>query len=435
MLLVEREAKRFNFLAAGRRWRKTTFTSFRRVLPQVLIGKKWLWCAPTYDQVRIAWDELVKGCHAVARFNGSRMAAEFPGGGQIFFRSLDDPDNARGFTADGVAVDEAQDCEERAWYEVLRPMLMDTHGEAWLQGTPKGRNYFWREYSRITDPDNHEARIDSAAWQIPTLGVEITPNGLVRKPHPYENPHIPFAEVKNLFATMTEMRFRQEILAEFIDDAGGVFRGVMACATAPHPRDVKPYRGTFVIGVDWGKSKDFTVLTCIDVTKRQVVDLDRFNQIDWHVQRARLHAMYRKWKDATGSVSVVAEQNSIGSVLISELARGDKAQGLGPIPVRAFETNNTSKGEIIERLAMFIENKRLSYPNIPSLVNELQAFESTRLPSGLLRYGAPEGEHDDHVMSLAIACEGLGEAWPIDTAMPAFNVSQPDLEPDLLAAL
>lgn len=37
------------------------------------------------------------------------------------------------------------------------------------------------------------------------------------------------------------------------------------------------------------------------------------------------------------------------------------------------------------------------------LVGELVAYQAERLPSGLLRYGAPSGQHDDTVMALAVA--------------------------------
>jgi hypothetical protein len=46
-------------------------------------------------------------------------------------------------------------------------------------------------------------------------------------------------------------------------------------------------------------------------------------------------------------------------------------------------------------------------------VGELEAYEAERLPSGLLRYGAPEGMHDDCVMSLALAWQGVALAAPL----------------------
>jgi hypothetical protein len=39
----------------------------------------------------------------------------------------------------------------------------------------------------------------------------------------------------------------------------------------------------------------------------------------------------------------------------------------------------------------------------PVLVSELVAYQAERLPSGLMRYGAPGGQHDDTVMALAMA--------------------------------
>ena len=40
------------------------------------------------------------------------------------------------------------------------------------------------------------------------------------------------------------------------------------------------------------------------------------------------------------------------------------------------------------------------------LLGELLAFQAERLPSGLMRYSAPEGMHDDCVISLALAWHG-----------------------------
>lgn len=349
-------------------------------------GQQVVWGAPTYDQVRVGWDEARKAATDVADFNQSRMTATFPTGGRIIYRSLDDPDNARGHTADLVMIDEAGDVAEAAWYEVLRPMLMDTGGGAWIGGTPKGRNWFWREHVTAGD------RADSRAWQVPTLGVEVTVAGLVRRPHPLENPAIPFAEIEHLYQTVPERTFRQEILAEFIEDSGGVFRRVMAAATAPYP--VTPYPGTFVMGVDWAKSHDFTVIVVLDTATKTVVDFDRFNQIDYHVQRQRLEALARKWSVTT----ILAEQNSIGVPNIEELQRAR-------LPVRGFTTTNATKAQIIEGLSLAIETGEIAFPPLPQLVAELQAYEMDRLPSGLTRYGAPEGMHDDTVIALALAWE------------------------------
>ncbi|NIO43166.1 MAG: hypothetical protein GTO41_25235, partial [Burkholderiales bacterium] len=224
--IVREQACRFNWLAAGRRWRKTTL-GMSIVVERAIAGQHWLWGAPTFDQVRICWNEAKHGVGNAAHFTQSRMTAEFPTGGIIVFRSLDDPDNARGHTADGVIIDEAEKVKPQGWYEVIRPMLMDTGGDAWLMGTPMGRNWFWKEHIATHDRD------DSMAWQIPTKGCKINEleNELIREPHPLENPDVPWPEIVHLFETLPRRTFQQEVLAEFLEGQGAVFRNIAACCT------------------------------------------------------------------------------------------------------------------------------------------------------------------------------------------------------------
>lgn len=386
---VRLEAKRFNVLSAGRRWRKTTLVM--PIAVEVMLGGGTVvWGAPTYDQVMTAYEEMRRGCRGVAKFRTSPfMDADIPGAGRCLFRSLDNPDNARSKTADLVVVDEAGDVNETAWSEVLFPMLMDTHGGAWLMGTPKGRNWFWREHVSASDRATHGG--EWASWQIPTLGARIVEGQLVREPHPYENPNISFDEVSALFRRMTERAFRQEILAEFIEDGGSVFRGVRAAATARTLTHAEPGR-CYVMGVDWGKSEDFTVLTVIDDESGEVVKVDRFNQIDYTVQRGRVLATFEAFRPGT----VVVERNSIGEPLIEELIRDG-------IPVQPFTTTNQSKSLVIDALALAFERGDIKIPADPVLLAELEAFEMERLPGGAFRYSAPEGLHDDMVMSLSFA--------------------------------
>ena len=224
--LVRKEAKRFNWLSAGRRWRKTTL-AMAIAVENAVNGKTIIWGAPTYDQVSVGFEETRKASHGVAKFNQSRMEAHFPNGGRILYRSLDNPDNARGHTADGVVMDEAAYIHRKAWSEVLRPMLIDTNGWAWGISTPCGRNWYWEEHTKsLDDPD-------SMAWQVPTLGVRITDRGLVRDPNPYENPDIPFSEIEKLFYSQPRQIFEQENLAQFVDLSGGVFRRVQEAAVLP----------------------------------------------------------------------------------------------------------------------------------------------------------------------------------------------------------
>jgi len=356
---------------------------------EAINGKRILWGAPTFDQVRIGWQETRHGVGTAAKFTVQRMMAEFPSGGAIIYRSLDNPDNARGHTADGVVIDEVGDVKDAAWYEVLRPMLIDTDGWLWAIGTPKGKNWFWREHVNAKDRD------DSQTWQVPTLGVGFQDGQIVRRKHPLENPNIAFNEIEQLWYTTPQRIFEQEILAEFTDEGGGVFRRISEAATAQERDEAEPDH-SYVFGVDWGKHLDFTVVSVLDMTEKRQVKLDRYNKIDYLTQVGRLEALYRRFHPR----QIIAERNSMGEPLIEQLRR----MGL---PVQPFTTTNASKQEAIDALSLAFERSELAILPDSTQISELQAFEATRLPSGMLRYSAPDGMHDDTVIALALAWQAV----------------------------
>jgi hypothetical protein len=147
--------------------------------------------------------------------------------------------------------------------------------------------------------------------------------------------------------------------------------------------------------VDWGKHSDFTVICVVDLNECSLVAMDRFNQIDYTVQVGRLKALYETFLPSM----IVAEINSMGDPLAEQLQR----EGL---PVQPFLTTNASKAQAIDALALAFERQTLRILPDPVLIGELQAYEMERLPSGMLRYNAPEGMHDDTVMALALAYTG-----------------------------
>jgi len=376
-IAVAESAKRFNVLDCGRRWGKTVFGIDRAIAPEVLrypVG----WFSPTYKMLLDVWREAERITAPITRRKSVQdHRLEFITGGLLEFWSLDNDDAARGRKYKRVLIDEAAMVRRLmdVWNFVIRSTLADYGGDAFFMSTPKGRNGFYNLWTLGQDPNSPEWM----SWQMPTM----------------VNPHIRPAEVEAMRTTMPERVFRQEILAEFLDDAGGVFRNVAACVAAVN--QAGPTDGhSYVIGVDWGKLNDFTVLSVIDANARALVYVDRFNQIDYTVQMGRLRALCERF----GPVAVVVERNSIGEPLIEALVR----MGL---PIVAFQTTNASKTAIIDALGLAFERGDIQILNDPVLINELQAYEMERLPSGLLRYAAPEGLHDDCVMSLALAWSEL----------------------------
>lgn len=373
---VTREARRFNVVCCGRRWGKTKMGVDRFVEP-VLSGRPVGWFAPTYKVLDDAWQQCKLLFEPVTtRKDETDHVLRTVTGGSIEMWSLENEDAGRSRKYARVIVDEAALVHNlgQIWQESIRATLADYQGDAFFFSTPKGMNFFRTVWLRGQDP----LQTAWASWQFPTSS----------------NPYIRAEEVEAARRELPERSFRQEWLAEFLEDAGGVFRRVREAATAAR---VAPYAGLFVAGLDWAQASDFTVLTVIDARTRRVVDMDRFNQVDWALQRARVRAMAERWQLA----SIVTEVNSIGSPNFEALAR----EGL---PVVAFETTAASKPPLIESLALALEQGELALLDDPVLVGELEAYERTVSEvTGRSRYSAPEGQHDDTVMSLALAWWGV----------------------------
>jgi hypothetical protein len=389
---VLQHSKRFNWLACGRRWRKTTLLMSVAVQAAAR-GARILWCAPTFDQVKIGFEEARRACGETGtRFvETPHPEATFAGGGAILYRSFDNPrafGRRKGFTAAGVVIDEAAEVLADAWYEVLRPTLMDTGGWAWGIGTPKGRNWFWKEHR------NEKQRSDTASFNAPTVGARIVVDEqgrrLERVPHPLENPQIEWDEMVNLFETMPEKKFRQEILAEFIEQEGQVFRNVRLCmkGTFAPPRE----RILYVAGVDLARTTDYTVVVVLEALTRHVVAFDRMTGMSWAAQIERVTNLVRKY-----NAIAFVDKTGLGDPLFEQLSNTG-------LTFQPFTFTHDTKRKLVEQLIMAFERQTISLPPEMAVAeDELCAFEASKSATGTTRYSAPEGGHDDCVMALALA--------------------------------
>lgn len=376
---IVEESRRFNVVDCGRRFGKTTLGIDQLATDETLVYP-CAWFSPTYKMLTEVWREAERIFKPIiSRRNAQERRLEFLTGGLLEFWSLDRPEVARGRKYRRLIVDEAALVVEllNIWQYVLRPTLIDYAGDAWFLSTPKGRNGFYTMFQWGQD-----AHLESwISWQMPSMA----------------NPHIPPSELEDMRRTMPERVYQQEVMANFLDDAGGVFRRVIEAATAQEKE--RPELGhAYLVGVDWAKHSDFTVLTVLDVSTASVVYIDRFNQVDYEVQVGRLLALCERFRPG----AVIAERNSMGDPLIEHLQR----RGLPMVP---FTTTNASKQAAVDNLALAFERGSISILNDPVLIAELQSYEMERTPSGMLRYSAPKGMHDDCVMSLMIAWEGMTE--------------------------
>jgi phage terminase large subunit-like protein len=387
------QMKRFNVFRCGRRWGKSKLLMWL-MLSEILKGKSLLkgkivprtiaYIAPkTTDQTyKDTWKELYDRTAMLQsdKPNKSERTFNFITGAYVRFFSAEAINRVRGGSWDYIFVDEAAQINnlEGAWQEVLSPTLVDRMGKIFISSTPKGMNGFYALAQR-----EHYQR-DWKSFHFTS----------------YQNPMIDSAEIERLKEELTQEQYRQEIMAEFVDNAGVVFRGLDTVLRRPsHTVPNKTYR--YVMGVDWGRDHDFTVVTIMCVNTNEMVVMDMFNKVGWDVQRSRIQRHQEDWE----CEKIIVELNSIGSV------NAEALQNLG-LPIVGFNTTATSKKYIIDSLALAIERNEISMLNYPEIKSQFLAFTTERLPSGGYRYTAPEGQHDDIVMSTAICYHGLTSVMP-----------------------
>ena len=377
------DPSRFKIVCAGRRAGKTVLAVFASVRT-FAEGGSVLLSSTTQDQSDIFWVYAVDWLRPLIDANlvkkNENKRTLTMGNAVLRVKTGRDADALRGGGKNLrlIVLDECAYLDPSAWGKVAVPMLTDVGGKAILISTPKRRNWFFHLYNNALSADEWKA------WQFPTSA----------------NPHLSQSAIAMLVENMTEEDYKQEILAEFLENSGAVFRYIDDCSTATK---AEPYEGRFVAGVDWAKENDYTVIVVMDSKTKTIVDYDRFNGVDWSLQRGRLTTMVKKW----GVTSVLAEENSIGSPNIEALQR----EG---IPVKPFMTTASSKPVLIESLVLAFDRQEIRIPNDPVMKGELMAYERTVSSTGRSQYSAPQGMHDDIVIALALAWYNATNIYQFD---------------------
>src|SRR5580765_76042 len=374
---IARHPAQIQVLAAGRRWGKTVLGAVLAVTA-ARDDKRVAWIVPNYGNGRPLWRQVERALAPFRKYglaiNRADRIIEFPRGGGITIYSMDNPDSIRGEAFHLVILDEAAMISEDAWTDAIQPTLADYSGKAILISTPKGQNWFHREFLRGLDPESETHK----SWHAPSAA---NPNPRIQRA----------AELAR--DLVSDQTYRQEWLAEFIEHEGTVFRNIDACLTAlrdANPRDHEGHR--IVGGLDWGQLQDATALSIFCADCRVEVFIDRFFRLPWQQQRDRVKASADLWK-----AELLVELNSIGSPNLEALVNAG-------LDVQGFMTTAASKPQIIQSLALAFEKAEARWLPDPVARGELEAYEATlSTHTGRPQYSAPSGSHDDTVIARALA--------------------------------
>lgn len=398
-----KSTKRWQILVWHRKARKT-YTSIIKVFQEAIKHPDIYWIIePTYKLAKTTlWDDPrmlfdVIDNEVIKHKNKSDLSLELINGAWIYLYGADHPDYLRGPNPKGVVLDEYSVEKEQIWTEVVAPVLYMNHGWAWFLFTPKGKNHAYQLYQRAKNSED---------WETSYLPVSVS--------------HLLSArEIKSIRETSTSQTFEQEFECKFLEGEGTVFRKVEGAVEGvllpPDPQC------EYIFGIDLGRKQDYTVISGFNRMTNHLDYFDRFTTVDWPLQVKRIKEAAKRYNDAL----CVVEANSIGDPIIRDL----RDQGIRVLP---FQTTSSSKRDIIEKLSIFIENKYITYPNIPVFLDELQSFGYTISGNKTIKYGAPEGLHDDTVMATAIAVTQLKDTpRSRPTITPSIQLDQEVQNPHL----
>lgn len=177
-------------------------------------GRKVLYVAPTQTQARnIIWEALKNRLHGIGTPNEQMLQMKVPNEdgtvSTIYVGGWENRENYRGLTdVIHITFDETDTLRNffLSWLEIFRPMFLDTGGTADFVGTPKRENPNMKRLEKDFKEKGEQFECFSFTSR--------------------DNPFLAISEIDAMEAEYKNDRvsYRQEILAEYVDNTGALFR-------------------------------------------------------------------------------------------------------------------------------------------------------------------------------------------------------------------
>ncbi len=156
------------------------------------------------------WEDFKRRLSPIgAKFNEARLEIKVPtsegGWSTIYIGGWENRENYRGMRFHHIVFDELDTLKDFfiSWQEIFRPALTDTEGSACFIGTPKADSRNLARLEKISEND-----IDYMCFHFTS----------------YDNPHVSDAEIDKAKKELDPRTFQQEYMAEYLEDAGALFR-------------------------------------------------------------------------------------------------------------------------------------------------------------------------------------------------------------------
>jgi hypothetical protein len=179
--------------------------------------------------------------------------------------------------------------------------------------------------------------------------------------------------------------------------------------------------GEFTLGLDLGQAQDYTALAILErvrvsgeVVEHHLRDLRRFPLGTPYPRLVEEVAQLMEHPRIRGRTTLVVDATGVGAAVLDML----RSRGLAPVPVwitageRAEQAGDgwrVPKRDLVAVVQVLLQTGRLKLAaelvEVATLTQELRAFGVKFTPSGRDAYGVwREGQHDDLVLALALAC-------------------------------
>lgn len=220
---IAQNQSQFKVIRAGRKGGKTAFEvesiSYKATAPIKTLNlsrtdiknRKVLYIAPTQKQARtIIWEALKTRLAGVGEPKESLLEMKLPTAdgtnSTIYILGWENRENARGFfDVTHITFDEVDTMKDFfiSFSEIFYPMILDTNASMDFIGTPKKENPNLRRLEKEAE--------NKTNWST----FHFTSK---------DNPHISQDALATITADMDKTTYKQEILAEHVEDAGALFR-------------------------------------------------------------------------------------------------------------------------------------------------------------------------------------------------------------------
>jgi len=213
---IDSPAKR-KVIRAGRRGGKTVGVAIQAVR-KFMDGRRVLYAAPTEEQVSAFWYEVKQAlqdgiaCKELYK-NETEHVIERPGTkNRIRAKTAWNPDTLRGDYADYLILDEHHLMADDTFDKVGAPMMLDTNGDTVFIYTPPSARTAGMSKAR---DKMHAAKLFKKA------AADTTGRWATFQFSSHENPFLSREALSEIARDMTERSYRQEIMAEDLEDTPG----------------------------------------------------------------------------------------------------------------------------------------------------------------------------------------------------------------------